>query len=61
MLGGMQLRSLHNELAGPGKMTEREFNDAVLRYNAIPVELIRAGMLNLPLTPDTRPAWRFGD
>jgi hypothetical protein len=61
MIGGMQLRALHNELVVAGKMSEKEFNDTVLTYNAIPVELIRAGMLNLPLKRDTKSTWRFAD
>jgi uncharacterized protein (DUF885 family) len=59
MIGGLQLRALHKEIVGAGKMTQRQFHDAVLTYNAIPVELIRAGMLNLPLTRGTKPDWRF--
>ena len=61
MLGGMQLRALHHELVDSGKMPERKFNDTVLGYNAIPVELIRAGMLDLSLSRDSRPAWRFAE
>ena len=44
MIGGLQLRALHKELVGGGKMSDWEFHDAVLTYNAIPIELIRAGM-----------------
>jgi uncharacterized protein (DUF885 family) len=44
LLGGMQLRALHGELVASGRMTERAFHDAVLRENAIPVELIRAAL-----------------
>ena len=61
MIGGLQLLALHKELVETKKMSEREFHDTVLLYNAIPVELIRAGMENLPLTPETQPAWRFAD
>lgn len=32
-------------------------NDSVLAYGAIPVELIRAGMLDLPLTREIRASW----
>jgi uncharacterized protein (DUF885 family) len=59
LLGGLQLLALHNDLVASGRMTERQFNDTVLTYNAIPVEMIRAGMLNLPLTRGTRPNWKF--
>ena len=33
--------------------------NTVLAYNAIPVELIRAGMLEVPLTRDTKANWKF--
>ena len=42
-------------------MTDKEFNDTVLTYNAIPIEMIRAGMLNLPLARDTKANWRFAN
>ena len=61
MIGGLQLRALHQQLVKSGKMSERDFHDTVLTYNAIPVELIRAGMLNLPIKRDTAPQWRFAD
>jgi len=61
MIGGLQLRALRQELVGAGKMTDKEFNDTVLTYNAIPIELIRAGMLDLPLARDTRAIWRFAN
>jgi len=59
MIGGLQLRALRQELVGAGKMTEQKFNDTVLTYGPIPIELIRAGMLNVPLTRDTRASWKF--
>jgi hypothetical protein len=42
-------------------MSEREFHDTVLLFNAIPVEFIRAGLENLPLTRETRAQWRFAE
>ena len=59
MLGGLQLRALHAELVGGKKMTERQFHDAVLRENAIPIEMIRASLTGAKLTKDWKPAWRF--
>lgn len=59
MIGGLQLRALRTELVGAGKMTERQFNDAVLSYGPIPIELIRAGLLDVPLTRDARASWKF--
>jgi uncharacterized protein (DUF885 family) len=61
LLGGRQLYVLHAEWVGTGKMTEAQFHDAVLRQNAIPIELLRAELLALPLAPDMQPAWRFAE
>ena len=61
MIGGLQLRALRHEMVGPGKLTDQAFNDTVLTYGAIPIELIRAGMQKLPLTREGRPHWKFAD
>ena len=61
MLGGLQLRALHREVVQAGKMTNREFHDAVLRENYVPFELLRAKMLEMPLSSKQLPAWRFYD
>ena len=59
LLGGKQLLALHGEMVGDGKLTEQQFNDAVLATAPIPIELLRAELRPLPLTRDTQPAWRF--
>ena len=59
MIGGLQLNALRKEIVGSGKMSDKQFNDSVLTYNTVPIELIRAGMLNLPLARDTKPSWKF--
>src|SRR5215467_865672 len=59
LLGGMQLYALRKELVGSGKMTNRQFHDAVLKQNRIPVEMIRAGLTKQPLTRDYKSKWRF--
>jgi hypothetical protein len=61
LLGGMQLKSLHDSLVGtgPGKMTNRQFNDSVLKENRIPVELIRASLTKQKLTRDYTSTWKF--
>jgi uncharacterized protein (DUF885 family) len=61
MTGALQLRALHREIVGAGKMTEREFNDKLLTYGPIPIELIRADLLNLPLASDAKASWRFAE
>ncbi|MCG3134553.1 MAG: hypothetical protein HMLKMBBP_01867 [Planctomycetes bacterium] len=62
MLGGLQLRALHKETVGAGKMTERAFHDAVLRENSVPVRMIRAALLGERPGEGGRFApWRFAD
>lgn len=59
MLGGLQLKALHDERVRPGKLTEQQFNDAVLAENTMPIELLRAALLKLPLARDMQPSWKF--
>jgi hypothetical protein len=59
MIGGLQLNALRREAVRDGRMSEKQFNDTVLTYGSMPVELIRAGILNLPLTRETKSTWRF--
>ena len=61
MLGALQLRALHRELVDSGKMKDRDFNDAILRENAIPITMIRASLTNQPLMRDFKPEWKFYD
>jgi len=59
MLGGLQLEALRKELVDSKKLTDQEFNDAVLSQNAIPIEWVRAELLNIPLTRSTKSIWKF--
>lgn len=59
MIGGLQFRAMRRELVDSGRMTERAFHDAILTYGPIPVELIRAGMMGLPLARAYEAEWRF--
>lgn len=59
MLGGLQFRALHTELVKSGRMTNQQFHDAILQGGRMPVEMVRARMLNLPLTRDYRATWKF--
>lgn len=61
MLGGLQLRAMHRELTGPGKMTDRAFHDAVLEQNAMPIAMLRAALTKAPLTRTWKSTWRFAD
>lgn len=61
MMGGLQFYSLHRDLVDSKKMTDREFHDAILKENAIPVELVRAILTKQKLTKDFKTSWRFYD
>ena len=61
MLGALQLRALRDEVVGAGRMTDKQFNDAVLRENSIPIEMIRADLTNQKLARDFKSSWRFYD
>ena len=59
MLGGLQFYSLHRDLVDSGKMTNRDFHDAILKENRIPVEMVRAILTKQKLTRDYKPGWKF--
>ncbi len=59
LLGGMQIYALHRELVASGKLTNRQFHDAVLRENNIPIEMIRASLTHQTLTRDFHTQWKF--
>ena len=59
LLGGLQLRALRRELVESGKMTNRAFHDAVLEENAIPIEMVRAGLTRRKLSRDFVSNWKF--
>lgn len=59
MIGGIQVRALRDEAVGEGRMGQVEFNDALLQHGPIPVEMIRAQILGLPIEPTFEPSWRF--
>ncbi len=59
MVGGLQFRALHHELVRTGKMPEKDFHDAILQHNSIPVELVRAALTKQALERDHQASWRF--
>ncbi len=59
MLGGLQMRSLYQDLVGTGRMSAHLFHDTILRQNAIPIELIRAELRGTELTREWTSEWRF--
>ena len=61
MLGALQFRALQQEVVGSGRMSMREYHDAILQGGSMPVEMVRARLLELPLSRDHQPQWRFGE
>ncbi|MES2646183.1 MAG: DUF885 family protein [Bacteroidota bacterium] len=61
MLGGLQIMSLKRELVDSKKMTYRQFHDALFAENDMPIEMLRAILINQPLTKNFRTTWRFYD
>jgi uncharacterized protein (DUF885 family) len=59
MLGGLQFRALRAELVGSGRMSDKQFHDAILRGGRMPVEMVRARLSDEPLAADYTPRWRF--
>ena len=59
MIGGLQFRALHRELVTNGRMSERAFHDAVLQGGNMPVEMVRARLLQTSLARDYRARWLF--
>jgi uncharacterized protein (DUF885 family) len=59
LLGALQFRAMHHELVDSKKMTDREFHDAILHENSMPIELLRADLENQKLTRDFKTSWKF--
>ncbi|MBS1488128.1 MAG: DUF885 family protein [Bacteroidetes bacterium] len=59
MTGAFQFYALKKELVDSGKMTYKQYHDAVLQENAMPVEMVRAILTHQPLTRDFKTSWRF--
>ncbi|HEY4149518.1 MAG TPA: DUF885 family protein [Chitinophagaceae bacterium] len=59
LVGGLQFYALKKELVDSGKMSYKQYHDAVLRENMMPVEMMRAILTNQPLSKDFNTSWRF--
>lgn len=59
LLGGLQIRALRRELVDTGKMNNRQFHDAILKENRIPIEMVRASLTKQNLARDFSSAWKF--
>lgn len=59
LLGALQFRAMHHELVDSKKSSDREFHDAILHENSMPIELLRADLENQKLTRDFKTSWKF--
>jgi len=59
MTGALQFYALKKELVDSGKMTYKQYHDAVMQENSMPVEMVRAILTNQPLTKDFKSTWKF--
>lgn len=61
MVGGLQFYALKKELVETKKMGYKQYHDAILQENALPIELLRAILTNQNLKRDFKTQWRFYD
>ena len=59
LIGGLQQYSLHHDLVDSGKMTDRNFHDAILKQNSIPIEMVRASLTQQKLNRNFTSEWKF--
>ncbi|HMO38607.1 MAG TPA: DUF885 family protein [Saprospiraceae bacterium] len=59
MMGGLQFRALKEELVDSKKMTYKQFHDIIIKENNLPVEMVRAILINAPLTENYTTNWKF--
>ena len=59
MLGGLQFRALHREMVESGKMTEKQFHDAILQGGPMPVSVVRSRLRGEAPKPELPAEWKF--
>jgi hypothetical protein len=53
--------ALKRELVDTHKMSYKEFHDAILQENSLPLEMVRAILTNQNLSRNYEARWRFYD
>lgn len=61
MIGGLQLMALKKELVDSKKMTYKQYHDAIFHENSMPIEMLRAILINQNVSRDFKTSWRFYD
>ena len=59
MIGALQFYQMKKELVDTKKMTFKQYHDAVLRENNMPVEMVRVILTNQNVSRDFKTNWRF--
>lgn len=59
LLGGLQVHALHREVTVEKGWSDKRFHDAMLQANSMPIGLLRASLLEIPVSPEYRSDWRF--
>ncbi len=59
LIGGLQFYELKKEMVDSGKMTLKQYHDAVLQENNMPVEMVRAILTNQSLSENFQTKWKF--
>jgi uncharacterized protein (DUF885 family) len=59
MMGGLQIKALHHDLVDSGKMTNRQFHDAIITGGPMAIEMVRARLTKQMLPKDYKASWKF--
>ena len=59
MIGGLEFMALKRELVDTKKMTPKQYHDAILKENRMPIEMLRAILTNQTVGRDYIPSWKF--
>ncbi len=59
LIGGLQQYAMYKDLVVSKKMSIKAYNDALLKENRIPIEMLRAAIINQKLTRDFVTNWKF--
>lgn len=58
-IGGLEFMALKRELVDTKKMPIKQFHDAILHENSMPIEMLRAILTNQNIGRDYKPSWQF--
>ena len=59
MIGGLEFMAMKRELVDTKKMTPKQYHDAILKENSMPIEMLRAILTNQTIGRDYKPSWKF--